>query len=307
MNEKHVIFGAGPVGRGIARELVAKGLTPLLVSRKGVAVPGATSVAADASQPDRTLEAAKGAATIYHCVNADYTRWAQLLPPIYESILAAAVKSGAKLVVADNLYAYGPTDSEMTESTPENATGPKGLLRKKLSDQLLSAHRAGKARVAILRASDFYGPGDANAFMGKVAIDALSKGKPAPIMGKADIPHAFTYVQDVSRAMTIAGFDDRAFGRVWHVPTLPAIAKREMIERIAAGLGVKPKIQILTPALVGALGLFMPLMREFKENFYMWDRPYRLNSDAFRQTFGMEPTPIEQGIEAMIQDFRDRN
>ena len=53
------------------------------------------------------------------------------------SILGAAESSGAKLVFADNLYAYGPVDGPLREDLPAAARGRKGRTRVEMAAQLL--------------------------------------------------------------------------------------------------------------------------------------------------------------------------
>ena len=59
----------------------------------------------------------------------------------------------------ENLYMYGPTEGvPLTEDLPYDATGLKGRTRARMAQDLMEAHRAGKVRVAIGRASDYFGP-----------------------------------------------------------------------------------------------------------------------------------------------------
>ena len=60
----------------------------------------------------------------------------------------------------ENVYGYGPTGGKpMTEDLPLAATTVKGRTRTAMTEQLLAAQDAGRVRVAIGRASDFFGPG----------------------------------------------------------------------------------------------------------------------------------------------------
>jgi len=81
-----------------------------------------------------------------------------LFPALTRSILGAAESSGAKLVFADNLYAYGPVDGPLREDLPAAARGRKGRIRIQMAAGLLAAHRDGRARVVIGRFWDYYGP-----------------------------------------------------------------------------------------------------------------------------------------------------
>ena len=155
----HVVFGAtGAIGGAVVTELVHAGRDVRAVSRGGQAPHGAQGVAADASDPVQAARAAVGASVIYHCASPSYTQWPELFPALTGSILSAAESSGAKLVYADNLYAYGPVNGPLREDLPAAARGRKGRTRVEMAAQLLAAHRNGLARVVIGRASDYYGP-----------------------------------------------------------------------------------------------------------------------------------------------------
>jgi nucleoside-diphosphate-sugar epimerase len=119
----HVVFGAtGAVGGAVVAELVRRGEIVRAVSRRGGAPEGAHGVAADAADAAQAAAAAAGAAIVYHCASPPYTRWPELFPLLTRSILGAAESSGAKLVFADNLYAYGPVDGPLREDLPDLRT-----------------------------------------------------------------------------------------------------------------------------------------------------------------------------------------
>jgi NAD(P)-dependent dehydrogenase (short-subunit alcohol dehydrogenase family) len=112
----HVVFGAtGALGRAVVIELLRAGRDVRAVSRGGQAPDGAQGVAADAADPAQAARAAAGAAVLYHCASPPYARWPGLFPALTGSILGAAESSGAKLVFAGNLYAYGPVDGPLRE------------------------------------------------------------------------------------------------------------------------------------------------------------------------------------------------
>ena len=88
------------------------------------------------------------------------------VPPLTDAVRDGAVAAGAKLVFADNLYMYGPPESPMTEETPYRAEGSKGRARVDMAESILRAHPDGGLRVAIGRASDYYGPGGTDTSVG---------------------------------------------------------------------------------------------------------------------------------------------
>ena len=174
----HVVFGAtGAIGGAVVTELVLAGRDVRAVSRGGQAPDGAQGVAADASDPGQAARATAGASVIYHCASPPYTQWPELFPILTSSILGAAESSGAKLVFADNLYAYGPVDGPLREDLPAAARGRKGRTRVEMAAQLLAAHREGRARVVIGRASDYYGPHGTGSTAGQTVFGRILAGK----------------------------------------------------------------------------------------------------------------------------------
>ena len=178
----HVVFGTGQVGNALAAHLAGLGLAVRAVSRhRPAALAGVDWRAADAADPEAAADAAKGASVIYQCVNAPYTQWPERFPPLQRGVLAAAERNGALLVSLENLYGYGPTGGKpMTEDLPLAATTVKGRTRAAMTAELLAAADAGRVRVAIGRASDFFGPGvtQGSTLGERVFGNALAAGAP---------------------------------------------------------------------------------------------------------------------------------
>jgi nucleoside-diphosphate-sugar epimerase len=306
----HVVFGAtGGIGGAVVAELVRRGRRVRAVSRRGEAPERAEGVAADAADPAEAAEASTGAGVVYHCVNPGYTRWPELLPPISRSILGAAESSGAKLVFADNLYAYGPVDGPLREDLPATATGAKGRTRIEVADELLAAHRDGRARVTIGRASDYYGPGGANSTSGDPVFGRTLAGKRPVWTGKLDVPHTFHYLTDIARGLVTLAERSEADGGIWHLPAAEPLTAQQFFDLVfeAAGRPTPAKAQIAGPALLAVAGLFSPTLRELRETAYQFRRPFVIDSSRFERAFGrLEPTPHRAAVERTVQWFRSR-
>src|SRR5262245_16862399 len=118
----HVVLGAGPVGRAVVAALESRGIEPAVVTRSGAAVPGATSRRADLADPAQAAEAVAGAQVVFQCAQPPYHRWPEEFPGLQAQAVAAATSAGALLVVAENLYGYGPVDGPLTQDLPLTAT-----------------------------------------------------------------------------------------------------------------------------------------------------------------------------------------
>ncbi len=216
-------------------------------------------------------------------------------------MLAACEASGARLIFIDNLYMYGPQAEPLREDMPMAATGRKGRVRAAITRQW----QASGAKVAALRAPDFYGPGVANSILGDPTIGALAKGRTAQLVVKADVPHVLAYMPDVARAaILLLDAPDDAYGQVWHAPSVPARKPREILAMAAARLGVRPRLMEMPGWAQLLVGLFMPFLREWHETFFQHDRPFLVDSSKFERRFGFRPTPLEEGIPLTADSFR---
>jgi nucleoside-diphosphate-sugar epimerase len=305
-----VVFGAtGGVGGAVVAELLRRGKTVRAVSRRGAAPEGAQGVAADAADSAEAAAAARGAGVVYHCVSPDYTRWPELLPPISRSILGAAQSSGAKLVFADNLYAYGPVDGPLREDLPPSASGAKGRTRVEVAAEMLAAHQEGLVRVTIGRASDYYGPGGTSSTSGETVFGRVVAGKRPQWTGKLDAPHTFHYLPDIARGLVTLAERPDADGEVWHLPAAEPLTAQQFFNLVfeAAGRPTPAKAQIIGPALLAVAGIFSPILRELRETAYQFQRPFVIDSSKFEGAFGrLEPTPHREAVGRTVEWFRSR-
>ena len=154
---------------------------------------GVTVVQADASDPGSACQACKEASVVYNCIGVDYTKWAELWPPIMDGIITGAAFANAKLVFGDNLYMYGPVSGPMTEDLAYAATTRKGRVRTQIATTLMEAHASGKVRAMIGRGSDFYGPNALLTAIGERVFPPALSGKVASVLGNPDMPHTYTY------------------------------------------------------------------------------------------------------------------
>ncbi len=291
--DTHLVVGAGPVGTAAARRLLDAGHHVRVVTRSGGGPEGSERIAADAADQDRLAALAEGAVAIYNCVNPTYSRWEQDWPPVAAALLHAAESSGAVLATVGNLYGYGHVDAPMTEETPLAATGHKGRVRNAMWRDALAAHRAGRIRTFEVRGSDYLG---GNSMLSYVVTPALRKGRRAFVPADLDAPHTWTCTEDVAALLVTGVYDARAWGCAWHVPSNDPLSVRELTAIAAARLGVTAKLSTMPYAVLWAAGLVDPMAKELRETQHQFRRPFVLDSTAAQQTFGLEPTPIEEAV-----------
>jgi nucleoside-diphosphate-sugar epimerase len=294
-----VIGGAGGTGAALVAELLKRGHRVRSVSRRGTPGPAGTeAVAADVGIPSQALDATRGAVVIYQAAQPAYQRWTPDFPPMQVALLAAAEAHSAKLVMADNLYLYGPVEGSMREDTPPHPVGKKGHLRAQLAEELLATHRAGRARVAIGRSSDYIGPGGVNSTLGEFLFGAAVKGKTTRWLGSLDVPHAVSYLEDMAVGLATLGERDEVDGQIWHLPVNATLTGREFLTVVWRAVGEPAKIGRVGRLTVRIGGLFSARTRELNETLYQWERPFLVDDSKWQRAFGpYQPVPLAEAIE----------
>jgi nucleoside-diphosphate-sugar epimerase len=303
----HVVFGTGQVGRALAAVLAGRGLAVRVVSRHRPPelADGVDWRAADATDLDAASAAAKGAAVVYQCLNAPYTQWPERFPPLQQGVLSAAERASAVLVSLENVYGYGPTGGKpMTEDLPLAAETVKGRTRAAMTRGLLAAADAGRVRIAIGRASDFFGPGITESTLGERVFARALAGRSADFLGNPDLPHTYSYVPDVAAGLANLGTDERAIGEIWHLPGPETVTTRDILDLVAAEAGHPVGVRSLPGLAVRALGLVSPMMRALAEMAYEFDEPFILDTTKYQSTFGPAGTPMAAAVAATVAWYR---
>jgi nucleoside-diphosphate-sugar epimerase len=306
----HVVIGAGGgTGSAVVIELAGQGVRVRAVTRSGEGdfPEGVEQMAADVGTADGARQACEGAAVVYHCAQPPYTKWAELFPPLTRAVLEGAAAAGAKLVFADNLYVYGPTDGPMSEESPQRAQGKKGRTRIEMAAAVLGAHAEGRLRVTIGRSSDYYGPRGTASTIGENLMKPAVRGNRTRWLGSLDQPHTLNYLEDMARALVTLSERDEADGQVWHLPAAEPLTGRQFLEMVFEEAGHSPKLGVASRPMIRIGGLFKPLVRELNETLYQFERPFVSDASKFQAAFGpFEPTPHRTAVRRTVDWFRHR-
>jgi nucleoside-diphosphate-sugar epimerase len=310
VSELHVVFGTGPLGLAVMRVLRRRGKNVRMVNRSSrvrFEKDAQTEVGGiDAADPAQAREACEGAVVVYHCVGLPYPRWAEFTS-IAAGIVAGASSAGARLVYADNLYAYGAVDRPMTEDLPMSTATKKGVIRAGVAQSLMNVHNTGKLHVAIGRGSDFFGPFATDAaMMGNRVFGRALAGKSAQVVGDPDRLHTYTFIDDFAKALVTLGERDEALGKAWHVPSCAATSTRSFVEKVYGELGARAKLSAAPRFIIALAGRFDENLRELREMLYQFERDFVMDSGRFESTFGIRPTPLDESIRQTIGWYRSR-
>ncbi|NCB07635.1 MAG: NAD-dependent epimerase/dehydratase family protein [Bacteroidia bacterium] len=302
-----VILGSGgAIGKDLATELKIYTGKVRLASRNPIKVNEEDElVKCDLLQPEMVENAVKGAEVAYLVAGLPYKAkvWEEQWPIVIGNVISACKIHKTRLVFFDNMYMLNPEKLDpMTEETEILPSGRKGKVRAKLEHMILDEISAGKLDALIARAADFYGPGINNSVLIETVLKNLKKGKKAIWFCSTQFKHNFTFTPDAAKATALLGNTESAYGQIWHLPTAEPLTGKEWVEAFAKELGVEPRIQLASRFMIKILGLFNPVMKEFVEMFYQFDRDYNFDSSKIETVFKIKPTPVNEAIKQVINN-----
>jgi nucleoside-diphosphate-sugar epimerase len=298
-----ILGSGGSIGVELAKALPAYTDRIRLVSRNPKKVnPMDELMPADLTKAADIDRAVAGSAIVYVTVGFEYNTkvWQNTWPPFMRQVIDACIRHQARLVFFDNVYMYDPERlSPMTEQTPMRPSSKKGLVRKELVDMIFEAVKDGQLTALIARSADFIGP--KNSVLVETVHKNLQNGKKANWFANADKLHNFTFTPDAGKATALLGNTPDAYNQVWHLPTdRTPLTGKDWVELFAKEMNVEPKVQAIPAWLLSVLGVFIPIMREFKEMAYQYDRDYVFDSSKFEKRFDFKPTPPQQAVSAVV-------
>ena len=312
---QQVILGAGPLGVALQARLQADGVDADLWSVMGdprYDMPGTEPQVVDGADPAALAGVCAEASVVYLLVNAHYVDWYPLFPARLVAAIGAASAVGARLVYHDSIYLYGESEGPLSEAAPHSASTRKGRLRAEMTATFMTALDEGRIEGAIGRTADMYGPGALNSSFGSTfgqrQFYPLMEGRTVNVIGDADAPHAYAYLDDVARGLAVLGREPAALGRAWHLPAAPARTHRELLGIAGASLGVEAKVRAsrLSSAVVRFVGRLQADTAEVAEMLYLFEQPLVVSHQSFADTFGADPTPHEEALARTLEWYRDR-
>jgi nucleoside-diphosphate-sugar epimerase len=307
-----VLGATGGIGGEVARQLRDAGWQVRALQR-GLASAeerrdGFSWVRGDAMNREDVLRAARGCDVIVHAVNPPgYRRWGELVLPMLENTVAAAIAQRATIVLPGTVYNYGPDSFPViAEDAPQHPISRKGAIRTQMEARLRQATLRG-ARVIIVRAGDFFGPHAANSWF---AQGVLTAGRPVAVVNRPGDPgvgHEWSYLPDVARTMVellarrqrLEPFANFHMAGHWDADgtELPAAIQRVLTQHAVKA----PRIRQFPWWLIRLASPFVTTFREMLEMRYLWRQPLRMSNAHLVAVLEREPhTPLEQAIEATL-------
>jgi len=311
-----VLGATGGIGGELMRQLLAAGWQVCALKRGELpssSHDGLTWLRGDALSRSDVMAAAKGCKVIVHAVNPPgYRNWGQLVLPMLDNTIAAAIAEHATIVLPGTVYNYGPDAFPiLQEEAPQHPQTRKGAIRVELEARLAQASTQG-AKVIIVRAGDFFGPQSGNTWFAQGLVKPGQPVRTVQYPGAEGVGHQWSYLPDVARTML-------QLLEVRH--TLPAFARfhmtghwdhdgRQMTAAISRAVlqsgGAAPAIRRFPWWLMTLASPFVATLHELREMRYLWQTPLQMDNRKLLAVLGKEPhTPLDVAVRATLQGMKN--
>lgn len=268
-------------------------------------IAGVSFVKGDAgSVPDLTAAIA-GADIVVNALNLPYDKWdkgraeAQLA-----NVIAAMGSSGKTLMYPGNIYNYAATDRRVAPSTPQRPQTARGAIRVRQEEMLAAASKAGKLQTLILRAGDFYAPGNSGDWYDQAMLMDARKGR-VYHMGELSLGHAWAYLPDYARAFVRVAEERAGLGAFENFHFAGHYASQQaLMDAIRKAATVPLKVVPLPWFILQAMGLANRPIREIVKMRYLWNNSMELVDPRLDALLGPGfATPFEDAVAATVQPF----
>ncbi|KQX35742.1 hypothetical protein ASD04_13285 [Devosia sp. Root436] len=262
-------------------------------------------IAGDADDVAVVKAAIVDADVVVHGLHLRYDGWgngraeAQL-----QVVIDAMAGSGKTLLFPGTIYNYSAGDRIIGPDLRQRAEAKRGDIRIRLEQMLKAAAEAGQFQAIILRAGDFYGPGNRGEWFEQAMLMEHAKGR-LYHLGDLDMRHCWAYLPDLGRAFAalgeqraqLAAFENRHFAGHWvtHRQVMTAIQ-----QAAPAPLAVKP----MPWWLLRALGLVNPVMRDIYRMRYLWRNEMELTDPRLHALLGPDfATPFDVAVRVTVEEL----
>ncbi|GIN74472.1 membrane protein [Bacillus sp. J14TS2] len=304
--KKALVLGAsGGMGYALIQELLERGIDVIAFARskhklqalygeqKGVKI-----YSGDIFNQNDLLSAAEHVDTIFQSANLPYEQWEEKLLPFFEKIIHVAEATEAKLVLVENIYAYGKSPgSKVAEETPKNPHTKKGKVRLQVEKRI----KASNVLALFAHLPDFYGPNAENTLL-HFTLENVIQHKSALYVGHKKIAREFIYTPDGAKALVNLALHKQAFGQNWNIPGYNVITGEEILRIVYNINGYKKPVFTVNKGMIRLVGLFDPTMREVVEMFYLNEDPVVLDGTKYEREIGPLPrTSYPDGIKQTLE------
>lgn len=268
-------------------------------------VAGTAFVAGDADEVAVVRAAIADADIVFQGLHLPYDQWGNgRAERQLQVVLDAMGSSGKTLLFPGTIYNYRASDRTVAPGLRQSAEMPRGDIRIRLEQMLEAAAAAGKIRVIIVRAGDFFGPGNRDDWYDAAMFMNFARGT---IHHMADLKtrHSWAYLPDLARVFaavaerreSCAAFERFHFAGHW-------VSHGQIMAAIQSGLGRRLKVAPLPWWMLRAMGLVNPVMRDIYRMRYLWLNEMELVDPRLDALLGSGfGTPFEAAVAATVTEL----
>jgi nucleoside-diphosphate-sugar epimerase len=159
-------------------------------------------------------------------------------------------------------------------------------------------------QVIILRAGDFFGPGNRGEWFDSAMLMDHGKGR-LYHLGALDMRHSWAYLPDLARAFavlaerrdTMKAFENFHFAGHW-------VNHGQIMAAIQSGLGQRLRVSPLQWWTLRAVGLVNPVMRDIYRMRYLWQNEMELVDPRLDALLGPDfGTPFETAVAETVTEL----
>jgi nucleoside-diphosphate-sugar epimerase len=303
--KKALVLGAsGGMGYSIVNELSSRGIHVVAFARTKAKLEklfkeneNVTVMAGDLFQIADLEAAASGTEFIFQAANIPYPDWGKKWPVLMSNVLHVSEQQSAKLVMVDNIYAYGRSKGKkINEMTPKHPHTKKGNIRLQVEELI----RESNVPSLIAHFPDFYGPNAENTVLHYTLQNAVRNQK-FGYVGDQKIAREFIFTPDGARAIVNLALSEASYGQNWNIPGSGVIPGEEVVRIIGSLTGCDKRVSTVTKNMIRFLGFFNASMKETVEMFYLYEDPVVLDGAKYEKLIGSLPsTSYEEGLRQTI-------
>ncbi|HEY8939061.1 MAG TPA: SDR family oxidoreductase [Cellvibrio sp.] len=306
-----VLGATGGIGGEMARQLRNAGWEVRALTRGTIPqqCDGITWLGGDAMNRDDVMAAARGCSVIVHAVNPPgYRRWAELVLPMIDNTIAAAIAHGATIVLPATVYNFGPSAFPVLhEDSPQQPHTRKGAIRVELEQRLHAASARG-CRTIIVRAGDFFGPHVGNSWFSQGMVKPGEVVSTLYLPGDPGVGHQWSYLPDVASTMVqlLERRDALEPVAIFHMAGHWDADGTQMCEAIVNAVtatgGTRPAVKAFPWWFITLASPLKSTFRELREMRYLWKLPVRMDNSRLLAVLGREPhTPLDEAVQKTLE------
>lgn len=262
-------------------------------------------ITGDALSEQQLGDACSNHDVIVNALNPPYSRWHKDLPRLSKSVINAAKRSGATVIVPGNVYNYGKDMPErLTEHTPLNPSSSLGQLRCNMEQDYRSASTHG-VQTIVIRAGDFIEGAKTGNWFDTYILGKLAQGK-VVYPGPLNCVHNWAYLPDLAAA-TVLLAEKRTHFALFEEFGFPgySLTGQELISTIKSLITRPVKISSIPWPLLRILGIVFPNIKGVAEMSYLWFRPHTIDGSKLSRTLScLKSTPYRDAIKKALSDLQ---